>query len=256
MLRQISIVFLLLLALLSIVVGVSLFSQNQAFAQGSGYSSYENPDNGFAIDYPSDWQVDNGNPATFQPALGTLGDSQQVQVIVTAVNNPVSSTLQGYTNYEVNYLRSQADGFTLYQSYRSALAGLPAFVLVYGDNGYLSDGLERNVEIYALDQQGTLYKVEYSASPELFSSYFQIAKNMISSFNLSGVSPSSPSSQPSGGSGSGNEGSTSSSGCPTPGPGGCNGAFSNGPGPYSPLNPNFGQAPLQPNIPEFDPNNP
>jgi hypothetical protein len=214
-----------------------------AFAQGSNsgdYTSYENSDNGFTIDYPSNWQVDDGNPATFQPASGTLGDTQQVQVIVTAENNPVSSTLQGYTNYEINYLRNEADGFRLYQLHRSTLSGLPAVVLEYGGNGYLSDGLEKNAEIYAFDEQGTLYKVEYSASPELFSSYFPIAENMVSSFELSSSSSSSPSSQPS-------ESPGGSSACPTPGPGGCNGAFSNGPGSksefwYSPITAKYPRA--------------
>ena len=36
----------------------------------------------------------------------------------------------------------------------------------------------------AFDNSGTLYKIVYSASPELFDSYFPVAKNMIESFSL------------------------------------------------------------------------
>jgi hypothetical protein len=191
-----------------------------------------------------------------------VSDSQQVEVIVTAIDNPVSSTLQEFTNYEINSLRSEAPGFRLYNNFR---AGLRAYVLIYGDNGFLLGSPERNLEIYTLDQQGTLYRVEYSASPELFSTYLPNAMHMIRSFNLIDTSSSSNNSnggsfsQPLGGGG----GSISSGGnevggstCPTPGPGGCNGAFSQGPGPFSPLNPNFGQTPLQQNVPSFNPNSP
>jgi hypothetical protein len=220
----------------SLFIAPSFF--NQAFAQS--YNTYENNDNNYAINYPSTWLVDEGNPATF-----TSPDHSSVSVTVTAIDNPISSTLQGFTNWDINYLKNEADSFRLIHSHPSTLAGLPAYTLVYSGNGILTAGPETDLEIYTIDGQGTLYSIVYSAIPSLYNSYLPLAEGMINSFDLTGnTSPSGPNS----GSGS------SSSSCPTPGPGGCNGAFSQGPGPYSALNPNYGQIPLQQNIPTFNPN--
>jgi hypothetical protein len=191
-----------------------------------------------------------------------LGEGQIVQVVVTSINDPKAPTLQG----QINSLSSSANSFRLISyPYLSKLAGLPAYVLVYSGSGIwrLGGGLETDLEIFTIDQQGTLYSIVYTASPDLFSRYLPVAIGMIKTFALTGVPASesgysSPlllsSNQPSSQSGYSSS-IQGSSACPTPGPGGCAGAFSTNSGSaFSPLNPHFGETPLQQNIPEYDPN--
>jgi hypothetical protein len=219
------------------------FISQHAFAQEA--ATYNN--GVFAINYPSDWNVVNDNPTTFQPT------GQDVQVTVTTEDSPIATTLQGYTNYETNFLTSELGASVSPPSFQGALAGFPAVVLGYRDDGTLSSGSEDAIEIFAFDNSGTLYKIVYSASPDLFETYFPVAKIMMLSFSLPGTN-NAPVPTPSQGPNNFQPRPPSNNGCPTPGPGGCGGAFSLRGGPFSPLNPNFGQTPLQQNIPPFDPN--
>src|SRR5690242_8739479 len=162
---------LVILSLASILL-LAFISQH-TFAQAD-YTSYQSPDGSFAIKYPSDWTKVNDNPTTFEPTL------RDVQVTVTIEDSPRATTLDGYTNYETNFLTGEL-GASVSAPRPSTLAGFPAVVLYYR---YNFDGQKDAAEIFAFDNSGTNYKIVYSASPELYDSYFQIANYMIESFRI------------------------------------------------------------------------
>lgn len=149
------------------------FISQHAFAQE--WTTYNN--GVFAINYPSDWTKVNDNPTTFEPTGPGF-----VQVTVTIEDSPKATTLDGYTNFDTNWLTSEL-GASVSAPRQSTLAGFPAVVLYYRDNNNFN-GPEAAAEIFAFDNAGTNYKIVYSASPELYDSYFQVANNMMKSFRI------------------------------------------------------------------------
>ncbi|MDP9286898.1 MAG: hypothetical protein M3P08_01710 [Thermoproteota archaeon] len=225
--------------------------QPQALAQLKS-RTYENPGYGYSIQYPANWmEVENSGGKNVLFSSDSAGTA--IVSINTAILRYSNIQLDSYARMILNNFQS-IPGVTVVNAARLNIAGNPAIGITYTN----PDGTE---VLMAFTLSGRMaYFISYGSDFNNFPVYSQTFYQMVNSFQVTPVAaaPAITESPSSSGSGQGtissdNGGSSSS---PTPGPGGGGGAFSCGSGPFSPLNPNFGQTPLQQNIPEFDPNNP
>lgn len=163
------------------------------------FSNYEDKDRIFKIQYPSDWELLNGNAKehtiiSFKP--------KNLDIRVSVTNTPYSEyKLKKYENKEFR----EYNNYTLLAYYRNSTTTLgdhPALKAIYLTQ-YTQDIIEKNtpntiekkfentpstlkglITATFIEPKNSFYAIVYFASPQLFSYYLPIIERMIKSFEF------------------------------------------------------------------------
>jgi hypothetical protein len=154
-------------------------NQTMGSSTASGLVPYNNPNLGFSLEYPSDWQKDESLSFT-TPQGGTSDRSPEVINVVTEVLPSSNFSLDSYTDAAMSQVES-FENFQLLNSSSTTLGGLPAHMIVYT----FTDDLTplQNLQAWTV-KDGVAYIITYGGVPEEFDSSLPDLQDVMNSFRL------------------------------------------------------------------------
>jgi hypothetical protein len=154
-------------------------NQTMGSSTASGLVPYNNPNLGFSLEYPSDWQKEESLSFT-SPQGGTGDRAPEVINVVTEVLPSSDFSLDSYTDAAMGQVES-FENFQLLNSSSTTLGGLPAHMIVYT----FSDGQTplQNLQAWTV-KDGMAYVITYGGVPEEFDSSLPSMQSVLDSFGL------------------------------------------------------------------------
>lgn len=145
----------------------------------SNLEPYSNPNLGFSLQYPSDWQKEES--LTFISPQGGVGNRGPEAISITTELLPTSNySLDRYTEAGLGQVESFQD-FKLLNSSSTLLAGLPAHMIVYS---FTDENLTlQNLQAWTV-KDGMAYVITYGGTPEEFESSLPVLNGVMDSFRL------------------------------------------------------------------------
>jgi hypothetical protein len=142
--------------------------------------SYSNPNLGFSLEYPSEWEKEES--LTFVSPQGGIGNRTPEVISITTEVLPTSNySLDSYTEAALGQVES-FKGFRLLNSSSTTLAGLPAHMIVYSFTDESQTPLE-NLQVWTI-KDGMAYVITYGGTPEEFDSSLPTFQSVMDSFRI------------------------------------------------------------------------
>jgi hypothetical protein len=157
-------------------------SGNQTIGSSSaatGLVPYNNPNLGFSLEYPSDWQ--KVETLSFTSPQGGMGNrAPEVINVVTEVLPSSNFSLDSYTEAAIGQVEL-FDNFQLLNSSSTTIGGLPGHMIVYT----FTDGQTplQNLQAWTV-KDGMAYIITYGGIPEEFDSSLPAIQSVLDSFRL------------------------------------------------------------------------
>jgi PsbP-like protein len=142
---------------------------------------YSNPNLGFSLEYPSDWQKEE--TLSFTSPRGGLGNRAPEVISITTEVLPSSDySLDRYTEAALGQVKSFQD-FRLLNSSSTNLGGLPAHMIVYSFSDEENRIPLQNLQAWAV-KDGMAYVITYGGTPEEFESSLSALQSVMDSFRF------------------------------------------------------------------------
>jgi hypothetical protein len=154
-------------------------NQTMGSSTASGLVPYNNPNLGFSLEYPSDWQKEE-SLSFITPQGGTGDRSPEIINVVTEVLPSSDFNLDSYTNAAMGQVES-FENFQLLNSSSTTLGGLPAHMIVYTFTDEQTP--LQNLQAWTV-KDGVAYVITYGGVPEEFDSSLPALQSVLDSFNL------------------------------------------------------------------------
>jgi hypothetical protein len=161
--------------------GGTNMSGNQTIGSStaSGLVPYNNPNLGFSLEYPSDWQKEESLSFT-TPQGGTGDRSPEVINVITEVLPSSDFSLDSYTDAAMSQVES-FENFQLLNSSSTTLGGLPAHMIVYTFTDEQTP--LQNLQAWTV-KDGVAYVITYGGVSEEFNSSLPALQRVLDSFSL------------------------------------------------------------------------
>jgi hypothetical protein len=154
-------------------------NQTMGSSTASGLVPYNNPNLGFSLEYPSDWQKEE-SLSFITPQGGTGDRSPEIINVVTEVLPSSDFNLDSYTNAAMGQVES-FENFQLLNSSSTTLGGLPAHMIVYTFTDEQTP--LQNLQAWTV-KDGVAYVITYGGVPEEFDSSLPALQSVLDSFSL------------------------------------------------------------------------
>jgi hypothetical protein len=155
-------------------------NQTMASNDTSDLTPYSNPNLGFSLEYPSDWQKEES--LTFvSPQGGFSNRSPEVISVTTEVLPTSDFSLDRYSEAAIGQVESFQD-FKLLNSSSTMLAGLPAHMILYTFTDENQTPLQ-NLQAWTI-KDGIAYVITYGGVPEEFEDSLPALQSVMDSFSL------------------------------------------------------------------------
>lgn len=160
--------------------GGTNMSGNQTMGSTStGLVPYKNPNLGFSLEYPSDWQ--KVETLSFTSPQGGMGNrAPEVINVITEVLPSSNFSLDSYTEAAFGQVES-FENFQLLNSSSTTLGGLPAHMIVYTFTDEQTP--LQNLQAWTV-KDGMAYVITYGGVPEEFDSSLPALQSVLDSFRL------------------------------------------------------------------------
>jgi hypothetical protein len=143
-------------------------------------ATYSNPNLGFSLEYPSDWQKEES--LTFVSPQGGISNRSPEVISVTTEVLPTSDfSLDRYSEAAISQVESFQD-FKLLNSSSTMLAGLPAHMILYTFTDESQTPLQ-NLQVWTI-KDGIAYVITYGGVSEEFESSLPVLQSVMDSFSL------------------------------------------------------------------------
>jgi hypothetical protein len=156
---------------------------NQTLGPSSTNDSilYSNPNLGFSLEFPSDWQKEES--LTFVSPQGGIGNrAPEVISITTEVLPTPDYSLDRYTEAALGQVESFQD-FRLLNSSSTSLAGLPAHMIVYSFTDEENQTPLQNLQAWTI-KDGMAYIITYGGIIEEFDSSLPTLQSVLDTIRL------------------------------------------------------------------------
>ena len=162
-----------------------LHPNSQALAQEQ-FLTYENPESGISIQYPSNWEklanLDNFVTFTAPPETDTRIYPAALGLKVQELSSQNIPSLQEITKVQMSDLKRSNPDLNVLESTSTTIAGKPAHKIVFSaiDN----EEVERKaMQVWTVIGNKAVL-ITYKADPDKFSSYLPTIERMIDSFKV------------------------------------------------------------------------
>jgi hypothetical protein len=141
---------------------------------------YNNPNLGFSLEYPTDWEKEES--LTFVSPQGGISNRSPEVISVTTEVLPTSDfSLDRYSDAAIGQVESFQD-FKLLNSSSTMLAGLPAHMILYTFTSADQTPLQ-NLQAWTI-KDGIAYVITYGGVPEEFEDSLPALQSVMDSFTL------------------------------------------------------------------------
>src|SRR5918996_1498056 len=154
-------------------------NQTIGSSAATGLVPYNNPNLGFSLVYPSDWQ--KVETLSFTSPQGGVGNrAPEIISVITEVLPSSNFSLNSYTEAAIDQVQS-FDNFQLLNSSSTTIGGLPGHMIVYT----FTDGQTplQNLQAWTV-KDGIAYIITYGGGPEEFDSSLPSIQSILDSFRL------------------------------------------------------------------------
>ena len=165
---------------------IFLFLSSSALAQEQQFRTYKDPEGRFTIDYPSDWyineepsdnkesavQFDSSEPEAAESAITDEDLTKPAVRVVISNAKPDETSLEQLSNKKVKQLA----GFTIEESERTTLSGIPAYAMK-------ATIFEPSKNVWTL-HNGKVYQIIYMAHSYDYEIYSPTFQHMVESFHI------------------------------------------------------------------------
>jgi hypothetical protein len=142
--------------------------------------SYSNPNLGFSLEYPSNWEKEES--LTFVSPQGGVGNRTPEVISITTEVLPTSDfNLDSYTEAALGQVEPFQD-FRLLNSSSATIGGLPAHMIVYTFTDESQTPLQ-NLQAWTI-KDGMAYVITYGGTPEEFDISLPALQSVMKSFSL------------------------------------------------------------------------
>lgn len=156
-------------------------NQTMAFNDTSDLVRYSNPNLGFTLEYPSNWQKEES--LSFASPQGGIDNRAPEVISITTEVLPTSDfSLDTYSESAIGQVESFPD-FKLLNSTSTTLAGLPAHMIVYSFTDEEIQTPWQNLQVWTI-KDGIAYIITYGGVPEEFESSLPALQSVMDSFRL------------------------------------------------------------------------
>lgn len=155
-------------------------NQTMGLTDFSDLIPYSNPNLGFSLEYPSNWQKEESLTFT-SPQDGTGNRAPEVMSIDTEVLPTSDFSLERYTEAALGQVEPFQD-FKLLNSSSTTLAGLPAHMIIYSFTDESQTPLQ-NLQAWTVKDE-MAYVITYGGIPEEFDSSLSALQSVMDSFSL------------------------------------------------------------------------
>jgi hypothetical protein len=160
--------------------GMSMIgNQTIGSANTTGLAPYNNPNLGFSLDYPSNWEKEESLSLT-SPQGGMSNRAPEVISVVTEVLPSSNFSLDSYTEAAMGQVESFTN-FQLLNSSSTTLGGFPAHIIVYTFTDEQTP--LQNLQAWTV-KDGMAYVITYGGVPEEFDSSLPALQSVLNSFSL------------------------------------------------------------------------
>ena len=159
-------------------IGIS-GNQTMTSNDSSDLVQYSNPNLGFLLEYPSNWQKEESLSFT-SPQGGIDNRAPEVITITTEVLPTSDFSLDSYNEAALGQVESLQD-FKLLNSSSTTLGGLPAHSIIYSFTDEASQTPWQNLQAWTV-KDGMAYIITYGGVPEEFESSLPALQSVMDSF--------------------------------------------------------------------------
>jgi hypothetical protein len=155
---------------------------NQTMASNNtGFlATYNNPNLGFSLEYPFNWQKEES--LTFVSPQGGINNRSPEVISITTEVLPISDySLDRYSEAALRQVESFQD-FKLLNSSSTMLAGLPAHMILYTFTDESQTPLQ-NLQVWTI-RDGIAYVITYGGTPEEFEDSLSALQSVMDSFAI------------------------------------------------------------------------
>lgn len=149
-------------------------------SSGAGDStSYSNPNLGFSLAYPSNWEK-RESLNFFSPSIGLAGAPEAITVLTEAVST-ANNSLDAYTGAVMSQIES-LPGFSLINSSSTTLGGSPAQQAEFTFTGP-DETTTQNLQVWTV-KDGLAYIITYTAVPSEFDNSMPAMQGILDTFRF------------------------------------------------------------------------
>jgi hypothetical protein len=142
---------------------------------------YSNPNLGFLLEYPSNWQKEESLSFT-SPQGGVNNRVPEVITITTEILPTSDFSLDSYSEAALGQVESFPD-FKLLNSSSTTLTGLPAHMIIYSFTDEASQTPWQNLQAWTV-KDGMAYIITYGGVPEEFESSLPALQSVMDSLKV------------------------------------------------------------------------
>lgn len=154
-------------------------NQTMGSPNATGLAPYNNPNLGFSLEYPSDWEKEESLSLT-SPQGGMGNRAPEVISVVTEVLPSSNFSLDSYTDAAMSQVES-FENFQLLNSSSTTIGGFPAHMIVYTFTDEQTP--LQNLQAWTV-KDGMAYVITYGGVPEEFDSSLSALQSVMDSFSL------------------------------------------------------------------------
>lgn len=154
-------------------------NQTVGSPNATSLAPYNNPNLGFSLKYPSEWQKEESLSFT-SPQGGIDNRAPEVISVVTEVLPSSNFSLDSYTDAAMGQVVS-FENFQLLNSSSTTLGRLPAHMIVYAFTDEQTP--LQNLQVWTV-KDGMAYVITYGGVPEEFESSLPALQSVLDSFSL------------------------------------------------------------------------
>lgn len=164
---------------ISLAIAFPVFAMAQTSGGPSDSVPYSNPNLGFSLEYPANWQKQE-SLSFVSPSVGLVGAPEAISVLTEAV--PTSNySIDDYTEAAMSQIES-LPGFRLINSSSTTLGGFPAHLAEFTFTGQ-NQSATQNLQVWTVND-GLAYIVTYTAVPSEFDRSMPVMQSMLDTFRI------------------------------------------------------------------------
>ena len=149
------------------------------------YTTYDNPNFGITIQYPSDWDFEERDTGFSKGVIFLVPTSPQKymdKLSIGILDAEPNQSVNDLANEVIEFNKKQMTGYQVIESTPLNLNGNNAHKIVYTDNTQLfGDAKGMLIEIIKADK---LYEILYTTKPQRYDELLPIIQEMINSFQI------------------------------------------------------------------------
>lgn len=148
-------------------------------------NTYTNSENGFTVEYPADWDLEEGISGTIVffagPAIGKTGGMININIVNENLPESPKVTLEDYNKLGELQVKKSVENYQKLEEHNSTVSGFPAILRTYS---FDMQGLNIKGTQAIFLKDNVAYGITFTATPDTYADYAGCFDLVMNSFKL------------------------------------------------------------------------